>query len=511
MYHIIGLRYASNSITVNGATAYRKGEYFRQQLGVANGNGPVWTNVTVNKANTASVNGNVFVPKTPEPFTYDADGNLLGDGRWNYSWDAENRLVAMAANTTVGPQISLAFQYDWQGRRILKQVSASGVCTNSTASVYDQWNLIAELNTLNAPAAPTLYRSYLWGLDLSGSLQGAGGVGGLLEINDPTNGVHFAAYDGNGNVACLCSAANGAGSAVYEYGPFGEPIRATGAMARANHFRFSTRYQDDETDLLYYGYRYLNSGAGRWLSRDPVTELTGRPTRRRALVRPRQEADLYLFADNGAVSRYDYIGLQSHYVLQYCGCHCGPVVDDVLQKLYWSMRDKFDKEDKKTQKKGCRALIDIPASTDSWDFTSLKGWNWAGKYRPDHPPQCEDLVAWQRCSTAVTYRGRCVKEDVLNYVFFGIAANLCDAAGIAPIGLGYIDQEIDLLYLRDWGRAGGEDISAKIAAMLDGYDLFTTPPSIPTMGGCLPRTSSALDPGAWPLNPNNWRWEYIFE
>ena len=35
-------------------------------------------------------------------------------------------------------------------------------------------------------------------------------------------------------------------------GPFGEVVRATGPMARANPFRFSTKYQDDETDLLYY-------------------------------------------------------------------------------------------------------------------------------------------------------------------------------------------------------------------------------------------------------------------
>jgi RHS repeat-associated protein len=41
-------------------------------------------------------------------------------------------------------------------------------------------------------------------------------------------------------------------------------------MARANPFRFSTKYQDDETDLLYYGYRYYNAGTGRWLSRDPI-------------------------------------------------------------------------------------------------------------------------------------------------------------------------------------------------------------------------------------------------
>ena len=35
-----------------------------------------------------------------------------------------------------------------------------------------------------------------------------------------------------------------------EYGPFGEFIRATGPMAKANPFRFSTKYQDDETDLV---------------------------------------------------------------------------------------------------------------------------------------------------------------------------------------------------------------------------------------------------------------------
>jgi RHS repeat-associated protein len=38
-------------------------------------------------------------------------------------------------------------------------------------------------------------------------------------------------------------------------------------MAKANPFRFSTKYQDDETDLVYYGRRYLNTSTGRWLSR----------------------------------------------------------------------------------------------------------------------------------------------------------------------------------------------------------------------------------------------------
>jgi RHS repeat-associated protein len=58
-------------------------------------------------------------------------------------------------------------------------------------------------------------------------------------------------------------------------GPFGEVIRATGPMAKVNPIRFSTKYQDDETDLLYYGYRYYNASLGRWLSRDPIEESGG--------------------------------------------------------------------------------------------------------------------------------------------------------------------------------------------------------------------------------------------
>ena len=58
-------------------------------------------------------------------------------------------------------------------------------------------------------------------------------------------------------------------------GPFGELLRATGPMAFTNPFRFSTKYQDDETGLLYYGCRFYNPSTGRWLSRDPIEETGG--------------------------------------------------------------------------------------------------------------------------------------------------------------------------------------------------------------------------------------------
>ncbi len=66
-------------------------------------------------------------------------------------------------------------------------------------------------------------------------------------------------------------------------------------MAKANPFRFSTKFQDDETDLLYYGYRYL--GDGGWQSRDPVGEEAG-------------AQNLYSACDNDVVNSFDPSGLQ---------------------------------------------------------------------------------------------------------------------------------------------------------------------------------------------------------
>jgi RHS repeat-associated protein len=93
--------------------------------------------------------------------------------------------------------------------------------------------------------------------------------------NPGTGDAHFAACDGNGNVNALVNATTGTYSAQYEYDPFGQTIRATGPMAESNPYHFSTKYQDEESGLYYYGYRYYNPSTGRWLSRDPIGENGG--------------------------------------------------------------------------------------------------------------------------------------------------------------------------------------------------------------------------------------------
>ena len=176
-------------------------------------------------------------------------------------------------NTT--PEVT--YTYGRRGRRIRKQYftyTGGWVEQSDVVFLYDGWNLIAELNANSSNAK---VRTYVWGTDLSGSLMGAGGVGGLLKVTyygSTTTNV-FVAYDGNGNVAALADAANGTVAARYEYGPFAEPIRVTGPMAKVNPVCFSTKYTDRESDLLYYGYRYYNPSTGRWLNRDPLQEEGG--------------------------------------------------------------------------------------------------------------------------------------------------------------------------------------------------------------------------------------------
>ncbi len=247
----------------------------------------------------SSETGNVFVAESPETFTYDDDGNLLSDGRFEYTWDAENRLVA--ATTIEGlpadvPIVHVEFEYDYMSRRVGKNVYEwdAGVTNwieQSTASfLYDGWNLLEE-QTMSNDGAVTNH--YVWGLDLSGSLQGAGGIGGLLAVVKGTN-AYFPTFDGNGNVSEYVDA-SGDIVAHYEYSPFGETVVASGSMKDDFVFRFSTKYFCDEFGMGDWGRRWYSPSMARFINPDPIGRRGG--------------ANLQQYARNNSVNHFDYIGL----------------------------------------------------------------------------------------------------------------------------------------------------------------------------------------------------------
>src|SRR5438094_2759757 len=165
-FDLLGIASASSSVTVNSSAAdYRRGEYFQELVGVNNRSTSVWQNVSVTTPAGGTNTGKVFVPSATESYGYDADGNQTNDGRWTFTWDAENRLVSMQALSTVpsGAKKKIDFTYDYGGRRTQKIVStwngSAYVAQSTNKFLYDGWNLIAELNNTNG-----LIRSYIWGL-----------------------------------------------------------------------------------------------------------------------------------------------------------------------------------------------------------------------------------------------------------------------------------------------------------------------------------------------------------
>jgi hypothetical protein len=149
-------------------------------------------------------------PIEPE---YDGDGNQTFNGNWFFDWDGENRLIA-ARDFEMNPSegsIGIGFAYDYQGRRVEKTVqhyqSGGWVVVSDQKFLYNGWNLIAVYN--QSETGLELATTYTWGLDLSGSLQGAGGVGGLLGFTHLTGdavGSYTVFCDANGNIGQVIDA-----------------------------------------------------------------------------------------------------------------------------------------------------------------------------------------------------------------------------------------------------------------------------------------------------------------
>ena len=219
----------------------------------------------------------------------------MDDGVWNYGYDCENNLVSVEPADPTNGAVRVLNAYDHLNRRIRKTVQrreeGGWVDDSSTVFVYDGWNLLLE--TTERADGGTDVREYFWGPDLSGTEQGAGGVGGLLAVS--ANGAfHFPCYDHNGNVTCYVSE-SGAIAASYLYDAFGNTVGQSGEMAALFRHRFSTKYLDVETGHYYYGRRFYFAVLGRWLNRDPIEENGGE--------------NLYAFCRNAPSRLYDVLGM----------------------------------------------------------------------------------------------------------------------------------------------------------------------------------------------------------
>ena len=112
--------------------------------------------------------------------------------------------------------------------------------------------VIQERNDSNVPQV-----SYTRGTDLSGTLQGAGGIGGLLGRSHGYSAGNWSTHnyyhaDGNGNVTYPVNSSQTL-AASYRYDPYGILIGQSGTLAAENTYRFSSKEIHVNSRIYYYG------------------------------------------------------------------------------------------------------------------------------------------------------------------------------------------------------------------------------------------------------------------
>jgi RHS repeat-associated protein len=273
--------------------------------------------------------------------SHDLNGNLTSTTSSsgyavNYSYDDENQLTSLSTDTYTTPagyRWKITFTYD--GKLRLRQrtnyswntIYNSWVVDSESRYIYDGMLLVQERTAANRPSV-----SYTRGSDLSGTLSGAGGIGGLLARNThntatspySVNSSAFYHADGGGNVTCLLNQNQSVG-ARYTYDPYGRILASSGAVASANQLRFSSKPMINHgngstTILYYYGYRFYSPELQRWMNRDPLVEQGWVKMVKFIKPHPIASQQLYDYCNNNPVGGIDPDG---NLPLALAGCGVG--------------------------------------------------------------------------------------------------------------------------------------------------------------------------------------------
>lgn len=260
-----------SSATINGgaATLYSDRSFARSGLSLTSGTN-TFTAIALDADGRSATNVvQAWLPASVS-FSYDANGNLLSDGRRAFEYDDENQLIRV----TFANAWKSEFAYDGLGRRRVRReyvwANASWALAEEIRYLYDGMLVVQERDGYNVPRV-----TYTRGSDLSGRRAGAGGIGGLLARTDHFSGTQtYYHADAGGNITLLTDVQQRL-AASYVYDPFGGLLQANGELAQANTYRFSSKEFHTPSATYYYGYRFYDPGLQRWLNRDPIEEAGG--------------------------------------------------------------------------------------------------------------------------------------------------------------------------------------------------------------------------------------------
>jgi RHS repeat-associated protein len=177
---------------------------------------------------------------------YDASGNMVKDGTYTYTFDAENHLLT-ASGMSGGPW---SYVYDGHGLRVQKTNGSTG--TLYWRSVSGQ--AIAETD-LTGSTTDSAYKEYIFF------------AGRRIASRDTSGNVYYYYADQVGSTMTIT---NASGTPCYQatFTPYGQEM-ATQTTCASN-YKFTGYERDSETGLDYAFARYYNSRLARFMSPDPL-------------------------------------------------------------------------------------------------------------------------------------------------------------------------------------------------------------------------------------------------
>ncbi|KWS06001.1 Rhs-family protein [Lysobacter capsici AZ78] len=184
------------------------------------------------------------VERAGQAQSYDANGNMTGDGTRAYIWNVRDQLVRIEqAGTTIA-----SFQYDPMGRRTLRSEQGQ-----STGYLYDGADAVQEIRA--GQVNPILTGP---------------GVDQRFARNEAGGRVYYLT-DHLGSTRALTDA-SGAVVQRYDYTAYGQTSQT--ASGTSNPYQFTGRERDD-SGLYFYRARYYAPDAARFISEDSYGFASG--------------------------------------------------------------------------------------------------------------------------------------------------------------------------------------------------------------------------------------------